>query len=136
MDKNNLSPKNGTFLLPQAALVIFVCPEYSRDKRKKESSQCTLWLCGKNTFFLRNAKKMLKESSPHADIPSVMKEEMGLQDIQSSFRDDVEQIEKTVEKIRRKRKHRQTSAVQPQQQDNKPCDGKRPPTVINWQKGV
>jgi hypothetical protein len=79
---------------------------------------------------------MFKKSFPRADIQSVMEEEMGLQDIQNSFRDDVEQIEKTVEKIRRKRKHRQSSAVQPQQQHNKPCDGRRPPRVINWQKGV
>jgi hypothetical protein len=79
---------------------------------------------------------MLKESSSRADISYVTEDEMGLQDIQDSFRDDVEQIEKTVEKIRRKRKHCQSSVVQPQHQHNKPCDGRRPPRVINWQKGV
>jgi t-SNARE complex subunit (syntaxin) len=55
---------------------------------------------------------MLKESSSRADISYVTEDEMGLQDIQDSFRDDVEQIEKTVEKIRRKRKHCQSSVVQ------------------------
>jgi hypothetical protein len=42
MDKNNLLSKNTTRLLPQAALGSFVCPEFSRDKRKEESTQCTL----------------------------------------------------------------------------------------------
>jgi hypothetical protein len=49
MDKNNLLSKNTISLLPQAALGSFVCPEFSLDKRKEESTPCTLWLCGKTS---------------------------------------------------------------------------------------
>ena len=86
-------------------------------------------------FLVR--EKMLKERVPCADIVCGMEEKMKICDIQEILRDDVAQIERTLERIRKNRIHGQSSATQPQHQNHKPRDGQQwPPKVIYWHKGV
>jgi len=61
---------------------------------------------------------------------------MKIFDIQDIFRDDSNQIERTIERIRKNRIFGQSGATQPQQQEQKPRDGRWPPKVIHKHKGV
>ncbi|MBW2095483.1 MAG: hypothetical protein JRI80_11400 [Deltaproteobacteria bacterium] len=61
---------------------------------------------------------------------------MKIFDIQDICRDDANQIERTIERIKGNRTLGQSSATQPQQQKHKPRDGRWPPKVIHEQKGV
>lgn len=79
---------------------------------------------------------MLKEWVSCADISYAMEGKMKILDIQDIFRDDSNQIERTIERIKGNKMPGQSSATQPQQQKQKPRDGLWPPKVIHWQKGV
>jgi hypothetical protein len=65
-----------------------------------------------------------------------MKEEMEILDIQDIFKDDANQIERTIDRIKGDGADHQFDVTQPQQQKHKPRDGQRPPKVIERQKGV
>ncbi|OPX40687.1 MAG: hypothetical protein DRG82_10710 [Deltaproteobacteria bacterium] len=60
-----------------------------------------------------------------------MKGKMKIFDIQDIFRDDLNQIERTIERIRRNSILSQAGATQPQQKKQKPRDGLRPPKVTS-----
>jgi len=72
---------------------------------------------------------MLKERVSCADIANGRKGKMKVFEIQTIFKEDANQIERTIERIRRTRKPGQSGAAQPQQQKHKPRDGRRPPKV-------
>ncbi len=61
---------------------------------------------------------------------------MEIFDIQDIFKDDANQIERTIDRIKGAETDHQSDVTQPQQQKHKPCDGRRPPKVIERQKGV
>ncbi len=79
---------------------------------------------------------MFKKLSQDADGEGEMKEEMEILDIQDIFKDDANQIERTIDRIKGDGADHQSDVTQPQQQKHKPGDGQRPPEVIERQKGV
>jgi hypothetical protein len=78
-------------------------------------------LCGLCDLRVRfeKIKKTLKEPISCADVPYAMKRKMKIFDIQDIFRDDSNQIERTIERIKRSRILGQSGATQPQHSKSK-----------------